>query len=168
MNQRPFAFSLLWLTLVSFMTASCGEFFTEYEGHIHANSWWYHGATLLESGDGGEPSYLHWPVCKKGKCAHGFGSVTSDGGWHYKGGFSHGMFDGDGNYENDFFEYVGGFKGGNLHGHGVMTCEDGTRYEGVFDNGMMNGEFKVTVPGGVESTQWIRGVKIRATGLCGY
>jgi len=92
----------------------------------------------------------------------------TDFGWTYHGGFSHGMFEGEGTYDGEFFEYVGGFKEGNVHGHGVMTCQDGTRYEGHFDNGKMSGQFKEKRPGGVERTGTVHGIIIDVIGLCRY
>ena len=81
--------------------------------------------------------------CSGGYCAHGNGSLGTDGDWNYEGTFVHGRLEGYGTLDEDTFVYFGGFRHGMFDGLGVLTYDSGTRYEGTFVCGWMVGVFKV-------------------------
>jgi hypothetical protein len=110
--------------------------------------------------------------CDNGLCANGFGRATTLAEDNYSGIFVHGHVQGFGTYQNDYFDYVGGFKSGWFDGHGSLTCAfpnlpsyDRT-YAGTFVQGEMKGLFKITKPGGPDTTKLYSGGSLGFAGPC--
>jgi len=104
---------------------------------ISSHGWWEFEGELEETSLRGKfCAYFDSRVT----CAHGIGSVGTDGGETYEGRFVNGDLDGNGTYVNDAFDYVGAFKQGRFHGHGVVTCASGRRFEGEFVDGKLIGQ----------------------------
>jgi hypothetical protein len=80
---------------------------------------------------GGDPAWSYYGevehtstgrgFCYKDICANGVGTATTKGEEDYAGTFVHGQLQGAGTYENDIFDYVGGFKDGQFDGHGAVA-----------------------------------------------
>jgi hypothetical protein len=105
------------------------------------DSWSYEGE--VEAKPAATAACMNTPNCSQycdaHYCAHGSGSLGTDGGLVYKGSFVHGRFEGFGHYETDFYDYDGEFKQGKFDGHGVLTCLRGGYYDGTFVAGAIPG-----------------------------
>jgi hypothetical protein len=105
------------------------------------DDWHYRGESVGRHNITGTKS---GPFCDNSFCAVGYGELGTDYGWWYFGNFVDGLFEGSGEFQGDFYTYVGQFKAGKFHGHGVLTCLDGQYFEGNFVENVMIGDYKLS------------------------
>jgi len=147
-------FASAW-TLVAFPGVECIA--SEVRDISYDDDWYYKGEVELRPDfavtcrSGG----LCAEYCSDGYCAHGNGSLGTDGSVDYTGTFVHGRLEGSGSLVDDSFKYVGGFNHGMFDGHGELTCYSypGRQFKGTFVQGKLIGESEVARPSEGETAQ---------------